>query len=713
METRSLLLSLAVASCLAAAGAASAEPAAPDTSEWKCSKCPFPGKSYESTVTVGGGYLSESSAKFGDYTGLTDKGGYVVADAEGGYTSDSGYGISYELTDLGLDSRAISIEGGKQGAYQFGLSYDRIPVSIWDTTETPFKGAGSKDLTLPANWVFGGSTSGMTSLPDDLHNVDVGYDHDRYGLNGKYFLGQDVVLAVDYKRDERSGFRSQFGAIGGTSTQLLKPLDDATDRVTATVRYQTSRWFAEVGYYGSFYNTKAASLDWQNPFKPGVPGATEGRMALAPDNSYNEFAISAGMFGLPGNTTVALSAATGKGTQDVSFLPYTVNPTIATQPLPMSNLRGDVDVTRADLTVTSRPMNPLRLRGSVTYDESKDGSRQAAFGSIVYTDAFPTYGAVTNPAYGFERFRLFGSADYDVYKDLNVGLGGEYKELKRTGTEQEVSKERLTDGWARAEYRPTGYLGIVVRGGALERKPSGSYDVSVAQADGQNPLMRKYNMAYLYQSYGNLVANLALGTLPLTVSASVFYADNGYDQSQIGLTSGIDRRYGVDVNWAINEKMSAYVNGGQDKIDTKQSGSSAFASPDWRGVVDDEFMTVGVGFTTRISDRASLNLDYTYATGDSRTTIRGVAAGNFPKVTSDLNSFKADFTYDLSERLDVVLTWWHERFDSNDWALDGIGPATLPNVLALGADPYNYSVDYVTASLRYSFAPGAAKKTEE
>ena len=388
MHTRSLLLSLAVASCLATAADA-AEPAPANTGEWTCSKCPFP-KGYQADATLGGGYLDESSAKFGQYTGLDEKGGYVVADAEGSYSAESGYGLSYELTDLGLNSRAIDITGGRQGSYEFGLHYDRVPVPIWDTTQTPFGNVGSRNLTLPANWVFGGSTGGMTSLDEDLHGVDVGYDRDRYGVDGKYFWGPNVVLSLDYKRDVRDGYRSQFGTIGSTSTQLLRPLDDATDRVDAAVRYQTDHWFAELTYSGSFYNTDAASLKWANPFGLALPGTEEGQMALAPDNDYNEIALSAGWHGLPGNTTIALSAATGKGTQDVSFLPYTINPDIATQPLPMSSLDGDVDVTRADLTVTSRPWSSLRLRGSVTYDERDNGSKQADFNSIVYADSFPT-----------------------------------------------------------------------------------------------------------------------------------------------------------------------------------------------------------------------------------------------------------------------------------------------------------------------------------
>src|SRR5512137_246363 len=151
METRSFLVTLAVASVLSAAGAAAAEQAAaPDTSEWTCTKCPFD-RGYRSEVELGGAYVDEDSAKFGDYTGLDEKGGYVIANAEGRAAEESGYVLEYELTDLGLDSREVRLGGGKQGKYEFDLSYDAIPHRIWDTTATPFRGNGSTDLTLPSN----------------------------------------------------------------------------------------------------------------------------------------------------------------------------------------------------------------------------------------------------------------------------------------------------------------------------------------------------------------------------------------------------------------------------------------------------------------------------------------------------------------------------------------------------------------------------------
>ena len=56
-----------------------------------------------------------------------------VFNAAGGVALESGYHLDYELLDLGLDSRAAAIVGGKQGAYEFGLSYDRIPHRISDS----------------------------------------------------------------------------------------------------------------------------------------------------------------------------------------------------------------------------------------------------------------------------------------------------------------------------------------------------------------------------------------------------------------------------------------------------------------------------------------------------------------------------------------------------------------------------------------------------
>lgn len=707
MNKRSTTLSLAVASVLLAAVAAQAQeapaPAAPDPSTWACKKCPFP-KGYDGSAELGGGYVSDDSAAFGDGTGLDEKGGYVVANADGQALYDSGYMLSYDLRNLGLDSREARLDGGKQGSYDFSLFYDRVPRRITDTAQTIYGGLGSSDLTLPPGWVTGGSTSLMPGLDASLRTVETGFNRDRYGAAGSFWLGHNVVFGFDYKHDERDGTRPMLGSFGSVSTQFLRPINDSTDRVNASARYEGSRWFAQVGYYASIYNNDASRVRWGNPFNAFVPGGDAGQMALEPDNDYQEIALSAGVHGLPWNTVIGLTAAAGEGTQDTKFLPYTINPNLATDALPRANLDGKVKVNRADLTISMRPLDRLRLRGAVAWDERKNETSQDLYTSIIHTDLFPVADDRVNPIYGYDRLRLTGSADFDVYHDLTVGIGGEYKTIDRKGTVQETRSEDTNDGWVRVQYRPNGYLGFVLKGGIEERDPD-KYDTTVAAGFGQNPLMRKYELAYRYRNYGDFVANVALGTLPLTLSANAFYADDDYQRSDMGMISGIDSRYGVDLTWAVNEKVSAYASAGQEKLNSKRKNSASFASPDWRGDVKDDFQTYGGGVHARLADDLSLNLDYTYAKGNSDTTITGVSAGSFPTVTSRLDSFKADFTYGLSKRTDVVFSFWHEKLSSEDWAIQGIEPATLPTILALGYDPNNYSVNYVTASIRYYFKP--------
>jgi MtrB/PioB family decaheme-associated outer membrane protein len=709
MEQRSQKLSLAVAAVLlvAGSGVGADESPVPDTSAWACSKCTFD-KGYRSDAEIGAGYLDESSAKFGDYTGLDEDGAYVVANATGGVRLESGYRLDYELLDLGLDSREAAISGGKQGSYEFGLSYDRIPHRIADTGETIFVGSGSRDLTLPPGWVRAGSTAGMTALDSSLRSTDVGYDRDRYGAQGRFFLGDAWTISLDYKRDERSGNRPRLGSFGSVSSEMLRPVDDSTDRITADVRYQGRQWVARVGYFASIYDTKTTDFQFDNPFNAFVAGGDRGQMALEPDNFYSEISASVGWYGLPWNSAVTLSGAVGQGTQDSDLAPYTLNPNLAVDALPWQDLDGEVGVTRADLTVTSRPLERLRLRGMAAYDERDNDSRQAAFTSIVHTDLFPVVEDRVNPVYGHERTRVGGSADYDVYDDLTVGVGGEWRNNDRTGTAVEVAGEEILDGWGRVQYRPSGYLGIVLKGGAEEREPD-RYDVDVATDLGQNPLMRKFNQAYRYRSYGEMLTNVAVGPLPLTLSLSVFYGDDSYQQSTLGLISGLDRRFGADLNWTVNDRISAYASAGLEKIDSRSQGSSTFAAPDWTGIVKDDYETYGAGMNAKLSDRFALTLDYTYGSGRSNTEVQGAGAGQFPTVTSELSSFKAAVTYGLNERADLRLGWWYETLDTSDWAYVS-QPAALPTVLGLGIDPYNYDVNYVTLTLAYRF--GGPKSAE-
>ena len=430
-------------------------------------------------------------------------------------------------------------------------------------------------------------------------------------------------------------------------------------------------------------------------------------MSLEPDNLYNEVAVSLGWFGLPWNMAVTLSAAMGQGSQDTGFNPYTINPNLAVDALPFDNLDGDISVTRADLAVSARPLDRLRLRGSAAYDERDNDSVRAAFTSIVHTDLFPIVDDRVNAVYGYERTRLNGSADFDVYDDLTIGVGGEWRKTDRTGSALEVSGEEVLDGWGRVQFRPSGYLGIVAKGGVEERDPD-RYDVTVATRSART------------RSCASTTRRIAI--VPTASCSPTSRSDRCRCRSAPACStattvtcsrtwawiSGLDRRYGVDLNWTVNEKIAAYATLGREKIDSRTKGSSTFTTADWMGNVQDDFETYGAGVNAQFTDKIGVNLDYTYGAGNSRTNITGAGGGKFPIVKSELSSFKAGVTYGFSERTDLRLTWWYETLKTSDWSYNA-QPAAMPTVLGLGVDPYNYDVNYVTLSMSYRFGGPKAR----
>ena len=141
--------SLHLLAALGALGAAAGASAQVDTSQWKCTACPYP-KGTTGSVDAGVGYVSDSSKKFGDYTGLDEKGAFLVLGGNVSHRGENGYFADLWGADLGLDSRRLFGQAGREGLYSLNVGYAEIPRHLTDGARTPFVGIGSSVLTLPA-----------------------------------------------------------------------------------------------------------------------------------------------------------------------------------------------------------------------------------------------------------------------------------------------------------------------------------------------------------------------------------------------------------------------------------------------------------------------------------------------------------------------------------------------------------------------------------
>jgi hypothetical protein len=214
--------------------AAVAKAAPPDTSSWNCQFCPFE-SGYQAQVSAGGSYVSDDAADFGDASGYDEKGGYLNVDGEGSYASDN-YQLSWYAEDLGLDSRVLEIEGGRQGSFGFHLGYRELPEREFDTTSSVFLASGPHTLSLPGSWVPAPLTSGMTALTSSLSSQNVERDRQIIEFGASYLPSSRFKLFADYRQQQKDGVDIFGASTFSQASLLLRPLDYQTDEVDLVIR---------------------------------------------------------------------------------------------------------------------------------------------------------------------------------------------------------------------------------------------------------------------------------------------------------------------------------------------------------------------------------------------------------------------------------------------------------------------------------------------
>jgi hypothetical protein len=155
------LLSLAAAQAVAGV----------DTSNWKCESCPFE-QGVQGALDAGVTAVSGKSAKFGEYNGLQRQASTAVLGGEVRYRGAEGMFGNLTATDLGLDTRSLVADGGKEGVYGLRFAYTELPHRLSDGTQTPFLGVGSANLSLPAG--FPAADTATMPLAASLQPVELG-----------------------------------------------------------------------------------------------------------------------------------------------------------------------------------------------------------------------------------------------------------------------------------------------------------------------------------------------------------------------------------------------------------------------------------------------------------------------------------------------------------------------------------------------------------
>ena len=189
-----------------------------------------------------------------------------------------------------------------------------------------------------------------------------------------------------------------------------------------------------------------------------------------------------------------------------------------------------------------------------------------------------------------------------------------------------------------------------------------------------------------------------------SISASALYAEDTYNQSSLGMKEGDETRATLDLSVAMTDSLSAFALFGWEEINALQLGSEQFASRDWSADHEDSFDHYGLGARWQQPDgKFDLQVDYNRAEGTTAILMDSMSGGisQMPDLESTLDSLRVEAGYRWNARLQGFLDLRYESFELKDWAM--VAPDTLPSVLTLGENPYDYDVWAIGVGIRYSF----------
>lgn len=711
-------------------------------------------------VTVGAGGLAKDtdSYKYGEYTGLKDDTVYFVGDAF--LTSDSGpYYLEVIAHDLGLENRRVRVEAGEYGVRSFFLSFSQTPQLISSTGLTPFIGAGSQSLTLPAGFVTGDTTALMTIT--GLTEVDLETHRTKGSVGYSRSYGDHADVSIQFTKELKEGTKSiggtvrqaGGGAAGARSTVLPEPVDYDTDEVRVSLGWTKEDYNLGFDYLFSAFDNTEDSITWENPFFSAAynagangPDAQTARISLPPDNYHHKFTLSGGT-NLPWHhSRVSAVLEHGIMIQNDELQAYTINPNVVINtPRPRTKASGDIRTWAVGLNASTRPMNGLALRARYRYYDM-DNNTDRDLWQRVRNDT-GTQAAVAdaqasfNLPYAFSRHTLNLDGSYYVFRGTTVKLGYDYERYERDFREVEDHGEHTVRG------RISTTLNHMVSGsvyGSYSNRQNDGYDEGkvynaihssefvtaclagvAADCFDNHPLIRKLDVA----DRGRVTAGASATVFPTDmVSLGLYfdYRDDDFYNSTLGIIKDKSRSYTVDVTATPTNWASVYAFYTYELLEAEQAGwdftaagppgtqSTQAADPTRRWWVEHEndIDTFGVGASAGfLEDRATVSADYTYAASEGRIDFRAgtnAAVANpmpVPTLITKHQSLKLKGKYALTDKLDVGAGYNYDVFRHDDWATDGFAPAstTLANVLTLTTTEPDYEAHLITLFFTYNF----------
>jgi MtrB/PioB family decaheme-associated outer membrane protein len=656
------------------------EPAdAPDTSNWVCKFCPISG-GWFGEWDLGLIYVDDPTPKFADYRGLIDDGAYLEAGGNSRYLNENGYYFDFYGQNLGLDSRALEMRGGKQGFYEFRANYSEIPRYLGYGTVTPYSGVGTDILVLPES-----------SQPATFAAAKLESKRKTIGAGLTFKMGSSWKFDADVEQQTRDGTRSFSGGLFAINGAIFPaPIDHTTRLFNTGLEYSGNRSHLRLEFIGSDFDNGYNSVTWDNPMALGW-GDEVSRSALEPDNKFYQFSLI-GAFNFSPRFRISGKASIGNVKQNDAFLPYSINPAFNDLALPRESLDGEIDTSMFNLSgrVYIRLANRLDLTAQYKVNE-RDNKTPVDSYTPVLLEVFPSDPRSNRP-YSYDRAQ--GKLELRYRPRYNIRLNAGLKRDTLERTYQDVRKTEEDSYWGELQLTSWAWLGARLKLDHL-RRDARSFEEQGNFDRAENPLMRKFNMAERDRNRVTLEFDLTPNER-FDIALSIYTTDDDYDASVIGLTESEETSINLDFNYAVNKHTNLYAFVSRDDIESEMSAADGVDSVPWNAFTEDVILTWGLGITGRINEKFSYGFDYVSSDSDGDIlTDSGAGEAPFPVLKTKLRNARVYLHYKLNGRWGLGLDAYREEYDSSDWYVDEIGPLDVNGILTMGEISPDYDVNVI------------------
>ena len=571
-------------------------------------------------------------------------------------------------------------------------------------------------------------------------------------------------LTFTYLRDVKTGYRgASAGDILGavtSSVDVLEPLDEVTQDFGVRVGYKFKAGDVHAAFNRNLYNNRLNSLIVDNPFRATdlayvsatVPGGpAQARFSLSPDNEATRGAFGAS-FKFARQTRITADLAFGQWTQDVPFLPYTINsaiftptgaPANAIATLQRQSLNGKMNTESYNFTFGSRPIKNLGIRMRYRYYGYKDKTDRWVITGDTSASPDRVWGAANaateDEPYGHATANrtdsnsgLFGlQVSYDI-RDLT--LEGAYRNVQSSwvGRRGSSGTDGEENGYTLAAlYHTNDWLGFRFQFDQADRTVSGIETGSVGQLQGvmadhaEREQTRvgldieltpsdKYGVTFAYYRRNDDYPNR-----PFEVP--------GNSETESGLLEATYDMYSVDFNVAPSaraELTAFYTYEKVAEVNQWVTLTSGALNNLLRYAPWDKGNTFGLhGAFQLVPDKWTLSLLLQRQKIDGFLDITAREAGAFytPGRTTlipagqggaaDINDYddteqltaKLDLAYDVSKSLTFSVGYAYDKYDFADAFSDGttIFPQAVLFFLKGNDGPYTVNIGYTRLSYRW------------